>query len=59
MKYYRVKEERNIINMIKRKKAKCIGHRLFTNSLVKHVIDGNIKGKLEIQGKEKDEDVSS
>jgi hypothetical protein len=58
MKYYRVKEERNIINIIKRKKAKCICHSLFTNSLAKHVIERNIKGKLERPGKE-EEDVSS
>jgi len=53
-----VKEERNTVHTIKGKKAKCIGHSLFADSLGKHVIEGNIKGKLEGQGEE-EEDVSS
>jgi hypothetical protein len=40
---YRVKEERNILHTIKRRKANWIGHILRRNCLLKHVI----KGKLE------------
>jgi hypothetical protein len=58
MKYCRVKEERNIMRTIKRKKAICVGHSLFRNSLVKYVIEGDVKGKLEGQGKG-EEEVSS
>jgi hypothetical protein len=35
-KYYRVKEERNIIHTIKRRKADFIGHILLRNCLLKH-----------------------
>jgi hypothetical protein len=38
----RVKEERNILKTIKRKKADWIGHILHRNCLLKHVIDGKI-----------------
>jgi len=58
MKCGRAKEGRNIIHTIKQKKAKCIGHILFRNSFIKHVIERNIKGKLEGLRKE-EEDVSS
>ena len=39
---HRVKEERNIIDTIKRKKANCIGDILSRNWLVKHSIEGKI-----------------
>jgi hypothetical protein len=43
---YRVKEERNIVHTIKRRKANWIGHILRRNCLLKHVIDGkNIRTK--------------
>jgi hypothetical protein len=35
---HRVKEDRNIVHIIKRRKAKCIGHILHTNCILKHVI---------------------
>jgi hypothetical protein len=38
----RVKEERNILNAIKRRKAKWIGHILRTNCLLKHIIKEQI-----------------
>jgi hypothetical protein len=41
---HRVKEERNILNTMKRRKANWIGHILHKNCLLKHVIEGNIKG---------------
>jgi hypothetical protein len=40
---HRVKEERNIIHTIKRRKAKLIGHILRGNCLLKHVIEGKIE----------------
>jgi replicative superfamily II helicase len=36
----RVKEERNILRTIKRRKANWIGHMLCRNCLLKHVIEG-------------------
>jgi hypothetical protein len=45
----RVKEERNNIQTITRKKAKWIGHILRRNCLLKHVIEGEIEGKLEVK----------
>jgi hypothetical protein len=40
---YRVKEERNILHTIKRRKAKWIGHMLRRNCLLKHVIEGKLE----------------
>jgi hypothetical protein len=39
---HRVKEERNIVHTIKRRKANLIGHILRRNCLLKHVIEGKI-----------------
>jgi hypothetical protein len=39
---HRVKEERNIIRTINRRKADWIGHILRRNCLLKHVIEGKI-----------------
>jgi hypothetical protein len=44
------KEERNILHTIKRRKANWIGHILRRNCLLKHVIEGNIGGRIEMQG---------
>jgi hypothetical protein len=45
----RVKEERrNIVQTIKRRKANWIGHILRRNCLLKHVIKGKIKGRIEL-----------
>jgi hypothetical protein len=44
MQYYRVKEERNILYRIKRRKANWIDHILRRNCLLKHVAEGNIEG---------------
>jgi hypothetical protein len=41
----RGKEERNILQKIQRRKAKLTGHILDRNSLIKHVIGGEIKGR--------------
>jgi hypothetical protein len=40
---HRVKEERNIVHTIKRRKANWIGHILRRNFLLKHVIEGRIE----------------
>jgi hypothetical protein len=39
----RIKEERNILQTVKRTKAKWIGHILRTSCFLKHVIDGTLK----------------
>jgi hypothetical protein len=41
---HRVKEERNILRTIKRRKANWIGNILRRNCLLKHVIEGKIDG---------------
>jgi hypothetical protein len=43
---HRVKEERNIVHTIKRRKANLIGHNLRRNCLLKHVIDGKLEGRI-------------
>jgi hypothetical protein len=43
---HRVKEERNILHTIKRRKANWIGHMLHRNCLLKHV-EGKLKGRIE------------
>jgi hypothetical protein len=42
----RVKEERNILHTIKRRKANWIGHILLRNFLLKHVIEGKLEGRI-------------
>jgi hypothetical protein len=44
----RVKEERNIVYTIKRRKANWIGHILRRNCLLKHVIEGKLEGRIEM-----------
>jgi hypothetical protein len=48
---HRVKEERNILHTIKRRKANWIGHILRRNCLLKHVIEEKFEGKLEMMGR--------
>jgi hypothetical protein len=43
---YRVKEERNILHTIKRRKANWIGHILRRNCFLNHVIEGKIGGRI-------------
>ena len=40
----RIKQERNILHTIKRRKANWIGHILRRNCILKHVTEGNIDG---------------
>jgi hypothetical protein len=45
---HRVKEERNIVLTIKRRKANWIGHILRRNCLLKHVIEGKTEISREV-----------
>jgi hypothetical protein len=49
---HRVKEERNIVHTIKRRKANWIGHILRRNRLLKYVIEGKIYGRIEVTGRQ-------
>jgi len=44
----RVNEQRNILHEIRKEKANWIGHILHRNCLLKHVIEGKIKGEMEV-----------
>ena len=44
----RVKEQRNIIHTVKRRKANWIGHILSRNCLLKHVTEGKRKGRIKV-----------
>jgi hypothetical protein len=43
-----VKEDRNILNRVKQRKANWIGHILSRNCLLKHIIEGKIKGGIKM-----------
>jgi hypothetical protein len=43
-----IKEERNILHTVKRRKADWIGHILCRNCLLKHVIEGKLEGRIEV-----------
>ena len=48
---HRVKEERNNLRTIKRRKANCIGHILGRNCLLKHFTERKVEGGIEVTGK--------
>ena len=48
---HRIKEERNILHTINRREAKWISPILYRNYLLKHVVEGNIEGSIEVTGK--------
>jgi hypothetical protein len=48
---YRVKEEKNILHTIERRKTNWIGRILHRNCLQKHVIEGQLEGRTEIMGR--------
>jgi len=48
--FQNVKDERNILHTIERRKADCIGHILHRNCLVKHVIEGRMKEQDDEEG---------
>ena len=43
-----VNEQRNILHTIRKRKANWIGHILLRNSLLKQVIEGKIKGEIQV-----------
>jgi len=45
---FRVNEQRNILHEIRQRKANWIGHILRRNCLLKQVIEGKIKGEMEV-----------
>jgi len=47
----RVKEQRNILREISKRKANWIGHILRRNCLLQRVIEGKIKGEIEVRGR--------
>ena len=55
---HRVKEERNIVHILKRRKDNWIGHILHRNCLLKHVTEGKIEEGTEATGRKR-KDVSS
>jgi hypothetical protein len=49
----RVKEERNVVQTIKRRKVNLIGDMFCWNWLLKHVIEGKLEGRIEVTGRRK------
>jgi hypothetical protein len=49
--YLRVKEQRNILHEISKRKANWLGHILRRNCLLQQVIQGKIKGGIEVTGR--------
>jgi hypothetical protein len=47
----RVKEQRNILHEIYNRKVNWIGHILHRNCLLQRVIEGKIKGGIEVTGR--------
>jgi hypothetical protein len=47
----RVKEQRNILHEIRKRKANWIGHILRRNCLLQRVIEGKIKGGIKVTGR--------
>jgi hypothetical protein len=48
---HRVKEQRNILHEISKRKANCIGHILRRNCLLQQVIEGKIKSGIQVVGR--------
>jgi hypothetical protein len=48
---HRVKEERNVLHTIKRRKANWIGHILRRTCLLKYVIEGKLDRRMEMTGR--------
>jgi hypothetical protein len=47
---FRFKEQRNILHEISKRKVNWIGHILCRNCLLQRVIEGKIKGGIEVTG---------
>jgi hypothetical protein len=48
----RVKEQRNILHEIRKRKANWIGHILLRNCLLQRVTEGMIQGRIEMTGRQ-------
>jgi hypothetical protein len=48
----RIKEHRNILNEICKRKANWIGHILHRNSFLQHINEGKIQGGIEVTGRQ-------
>jgi hypothetical protein len=48
---FRINEQRNILHEISKRKANWIGHILLRNCFLKRVIEGKIKGGIEVTGR--------
>jgi hypothetical protein len=48
---FRVKEHRNILHKIRKRKANRIGHVLRRNCLLQRVIEGKRKGRIKVTGR--------
>ena len=46
-----VREERNVVRTVNRRKVNWIGHILRGNCLLKYVIEGKIEGRMEVTGR--------
>ena len=47
----RVKEQKNILHEIRKRKANWIGHIFRRNCLLQHVTEGKIQGVIEVTGR--------
>ena len=50
---HRIKEERNIIHTVKRRKANWLGCILRRNGILKHIIEKKTGGGIEVMGRKK------
>jgi len=48
---HRVKEERNVLHTVKRRNTNWIGHILRWNCFLKHGIEGEVEGMIEVTGR--------
>jgi hypothetical protein len=48
---HRVKQEKNVLHTLERRKANWIGHILRRNCLLKHIIEGKLEGRIEMTGR--------
>jgi hypothetical protein len=49
---FRVREQRNILHEIRKRKANWIGHVLRRNCLLQRVTEGTIQGRIEVTGRQ-------
>jgi len=49
--FFRVKEHRTILYEIRKRKANWIGHILRRNCVLERIIEGKVKGRIEMTGR--------